>query len=178
MRIVISSVILLLLFFFSVTINAYSKPKDVYGWDNVRWGMSSVEVKKMLGENIEKRNIRVDEKENMYSEFQLRGVEFGRVKFRASLWMDMKSDKLVRIVFIPENEPSKYQWAEAFISTEKFLNKEYGIPNLVKTSNDPGTSAERVWNFPSTEIELSYLRLEGSELLLLVFSHSTITPDI
>jgi hypothetical protein len=29
---------------------------------------------------------------------------------------------------------------------------------------------ERVWDFLSTEIEMSYLRLEGSELLLLVFS--------
>ncbi len=29
---------------------------------------------------------------------------------------------------------------------------------------------EMFWNFPSTEIEMSYLRLEGSELLLLVFS--------
>jgi len=29
---------------------------------------------------------------------------------------------------------------------------------------------ERAWNFSSTEIEMSYLRIEGSELLLLVFS--------
>jgi hypothetical protein len=29
---------------------------------------------------------------------------------------------------------------------------------------------ERVWNFPSTEIEISYLRIDGSELLLVGFS--------
>lgn len=178
MRIIVSSAILLLLFLFSVSINSYSKPRDVYGWDKVRWGMSSAEVENMLSEEIEKRKIRVDEKENMYSELELRGIEFGRIKFRASLWMDMQSNELVRIVFIPEYEPSKYEWAEAFISIEKYLNKKYGKPDVKKTSNDPGTSADRLWKFPSTEIELSYLWLGDSELLILVFSHSKITPDI
>jgi len=172
MQIIISSAILLFLFISTLSIDAATKPRDVYGWDNIRWGMSSAEVKKMLSENIEKRKVRVDEKENMYSELQLRGVEFGNTKFRASLWMDMKSDKLVRIVFIPENEPSRYQWAEAFISTENYLNKKYGNPDLEKTSNDPGTSADRLWKFPSTEIELSYLWLGDSELLLLVYSQN------
>ena len=37
----------------------------------------------------------------------------------------------------------------------------------------PGTSAERKWVFPSTVIELSYLRIEGTELLLLVFSENS-----
>jgi len=73
-------------------------------------------------------------------------------------------------VFVPEGQPAQYEWAETFIGLENYLVEKYGDPDLEETSNDPGTSADRVWNFPSTEIEMSYLRLEGSELLLLVFS--------
>jgi len=134
--------------------------------------MSSAEVEKILGADIEKRKTRVDEKENMYSDLLLSDIKFGNLEFRASLWMDMQSNRLLRIVFVPENEPSQYQWAEAFVSIENYLIKIYGNPDVKKTSNDPGTSADRLWRFPSTEIELSYLRLDDSELLLLVFSHS------
>jgi len=166
------SAILLLAFFSSLSTDAATRPKDVYGWDIVRWGMSSAEVEKILGADIEKRKTRVDEKENMYSDLLLSNIKIGNLEFRASLWMDMQSNRLVRVVFVPESEPSKYQWAEAFISIENYLIKMYGNPDVKKTSNDPGTSADRLWIFPSTEIELSYLWLGDSELLLLVFSYS------
>jgi hypothetical protein len=86
--------------------------------------------------------------------------------------MDEDSKKLKRIVFVPEGQPAQYEWAETFVDLENYLVEKYGDPDLEETSNAPGTSADRIWNFPSTEIEMSYLRLEGSELLLLVFSQN------
>jgi hypothetical protein len=96
----------------------------------------------------------------------------GGSELRASFWMNTKTNKLARIVFVPEKQPSQYEWAEDFIHLENYLAKKYGNPDVQKTSNDPGTSADRIWKFPSTNIELSYLKLEDSELLLLVFSKS------
>ena len=84
--------------------------------------------------------------------------------------MDEESKKLKRIVFVPEGQPAQYELAETFINLENYLVGKYGDPDVEKTSNDPGTSADRKWELPSTEIELSYLRIEDSELLLLVFS--------
>ncbi|HKQ32416.1 MAG TPA: hypothetical protein VJV40_04370, partial [Thermodesulfobacteriota bacterium] len=62
--------------------------------------------------------------------------------------------------------------AGTFIKVEEDLVSKYGDPDKEETSNDPGTSADRKWVFPSTAIELSYMRIEGTELLLLIFSES------
>ncbi|MGB2691797.1 MAG: hypothetical protein WBC96_04810, partial [Thermodesulfobacteriota bacterium] len=172
MKKIISIAAFLFLLVSSLSVNAGTKPKDVYGWDKLRWGMTEEEVIPILGKDVKKRNTRHDEKDNMYSSLQLRKIEIADNEFRASLWMDSDTKKLRRIVFFPEGQPEKYEWAKMFIETENFLVKKYGPPSIEKTSNDPGTSADRIWMFPTTEIELSYLSLEGSELLLLVFSQT------
>ena len=154
----------------SLSLNAATKPKDVYGWDNVKWEMTGEEVQAVLGKEVKKRDAKHDKKDGMYTDLELKGVKMGKGSFRATFWMDEDSKKLKRIVFVPQSEPAQYEWVETFIDLENYLVEKYGNPDLEETSNDPGTSAEREWIFPSTEIEMSYLRLEGSELLLLVFS--------
>jgi len=156
----------------SLSINAATKHKDVYGWDNVKWGMTGDEVQSVLGKKVKKRDAKHDKKESMYADLELKGIKMGEGSFRASFWMDEDSKKLKRIVFVPEGQPARYEWAETFIGLENYLVAKYGDPDIEETSNDPGTSADRVWDFPSTDIELSYLRLGDSELLLLVFSQS------
>ncbi len=170
MKRLISITALVIFLISSLSLNAATKPKDVYGWDNVRWGMTGNEVQAVLGKEVKKRNAKHDKKDNMYADLELKGVKMGKGSFRASFWMDEDSKKLKRIVFVPEGQPAQYELAETFVDLENYLVEKYGDPDIEKTSNDPGTSADRIWNFPSTEIEMSYLRLEGSELLLLVFS--------
>jgi hypothetical protein len=172
MKRLISITALMIFLISSLSLNAATKPKDVYGWDNVRWGMTGNEVQAVLGKEVKKRNAKHDKKDNMYAYLELKGVKMGKGSFRASFWMDEDSKKLKRIVFVPEGQPAQYKLAETFVDLENYLVEKYGDPDLEKTSNDPGTSADRIWNFPSTEIEMSYLRLGGSELLLLVFSQS------
>ena len=171
MKRLLSTLGLMVFLISSLSLNA-AKPKDVDGWDNVKWGMTADEVQTILGKDIKKRKIKHDEKDNMYSGLQLREIDMGNSKLRASFWMDDNSKKLTRIVFVPEGQPAQYEWAETFIDLENYLVEKYGDPDIEKTSNDPGTSADRKWKFPTTEIELSYLSLGDSELLLLVFSQS------
>ena len=172
MKKIISITSMIILFASSLLVDAGTKPKDVYGWDNVKWGMTAEEVETVLGKKVKRRNAKHDERDNMYSGLQLRGVKMGQSEVRASFWMDEESKKLKRIVFVPEGQPAQYELAETFINLENYLVGKYGDPDVEKTSNDPGTSADRKWKFPSTEIELSYLRIEDSELLLLVFSQN------
>jgi len=157
--------------------NSIIKPKDITGWNNLNWGMTTEEVQNILGKEVQERDQKNDDKDDMYSSLQLRNILIGQNKFRASLWMDIKTKKLVRIVFVPEGQPTKYEWAETFINLEKYLIEKYGDPDIEKTSNDPGTSAERIWIFYSTEIEMSYLKIQENELLLLVFSQKNIRGD-
>ncbi len=169
----LASIIVLAVFvILPLSLNAATKPKDVYGWDNVKWGMTGEEVQAVLGKEIKKRDAKHDKKESMYSALELKGIIMGNSNFRASFWMDEDTKRLKRIVFVPEGQPAQFEWAEAFIGLENYLVEKYGDPDIEETSNDPGTSADRKWDFPSTDIELSYLRLGDSELLLLVFSQS------
>ena len=155
---------------------AYTKPNDVQGWEKLKWGMSSGEVQGVLGKDVKKREIRHDEKDGVYTELEMLNIKIGGSKFRASLWMDQDTKELSRIVFVPEVKTADYHWAKTFISLENSLVDRYGIPDVENTTNDPGTSAERIWNFPSTEIEMSYLKIDDSELLLLVFSERGNSP--
>ena len=151
---------------------AYTKPKDVYGWENLKWGMSASEVESVLGKGVSKRKAKHDKQDGVYTDLELRNIKIGGSEFRASFWMDEDTDKLSKIVFVPQEKAEGYNFAETFINLEQNLVDKYGDPDVEETSNDPGTSAERIWNFPSTEIEMSYLKIEDSELLLLIFSQS------
>ncbi len=177
MKKVIFFATLIILLVTTLDINAVTKPKDVYGWGNVHWGMTAEEVQHTIGKEVKKRSIRHDDTDKMYSGLELKDIVMANTRLRASFWMSEETKKLIRIVFIPEVQPSQYEWAETFIDLESYLVHIYGDPDTEKTSNDPGTSADRKWIFPTTEIELSYLKLGESELLILVFSKTNIVKQ-
>ena len=127
-------------------------------------------MKAASGKDLKVHKPREDSEENAYSDIELSELEIGGVPLRASLWMDSGTKTLRKIVFVPRNTAEGYGWAETFIKLEESLASKYGPPDVENTSNDPGTSADRKWHFPSTDIELSYLRLDGTEMLLLIFS--------
>jgi hypothetical protein len=169
-----SIAVLSLAFLFICAGGAHSarNPPDVYGWDKLKWGMTGDEIKAAYGKDIKVHKAREDAREGVYSDLELTGITIGGEPFRASLWMGAGTNKLSKVVLVPKGEPEGYAWAETFIKVEEYLVSMYGDPDKEETSNDPGTSAERKWAFPSTTIELSYLRIEGTELLLLVFSEN------
>ncbi len=172
MKTVFTLTALLILLISSQASGGYKKPEDVYGWDKLKWGMTEEEVRSVYGEKIKIHKPKQDEKEGVYSGMELTGVETGGGEFRASLWMDSATKRLKKIVFVPAGKPEGYKRAETFINLEESLSAAYGDPDFEETSNDPGTSAERKWVFPSTVIEMSYLRIEDTELLLLIFSEN------
>lgn len=172
-RVSVQVLLLAFLFTYAAGINAAQRPQDVYGWEKLKWGMTGDEIKAAFGKDIKVHKPREDASEGVYSDLELTGLTIGGEPFRASLWMNSSTKKLTKIVFVPKGESEGYERAETFIKVEEELVSRYGDPDVEETSNDPGTSAERRWMFPSTVIELSYLRIEGTELLLLVFSENS-----
>jgi hypothetical protein len=172
MRRIFPAILLSFLLIPAAKLAAETKPPDVNGWEGLKWGMTGSEVKSVYGDDIKVHPPKEDTKEGVYSDLELPSLMIGGAEFRASLWMDDHTKKLKQIVFVPKKEPAGYKWAETFVKVEESLVRKYGDPDVEETSNDPGTSAERKWIFPSTVIEMSYMRLENTELLLLVFSES------
>jgi len=169
-RVSVQVLLIAFLFIYAEGASAAQKPQDVNGWEKLKWGMTGDEIKAAFGKDIKVHKPREDAGEGVYSELELTGLTIGGEPFRASLWMGIGTKKLSKIVFVPKVEPEGFAWAETFIKVEEDLISKYGDPSTEETSNDPGTSAERKWVFPSTVIELSYMRIEGTELLLLIFS--------
>ena len=168
----ISLLFLILLFSAFFAVSSKADRDDVYGWDNLKWGMTGSEIQSVFGDRVKQRKPRVDKTYGLYAGLELTGVDMRGQELRASLWMDEKTDRLSKIVFVPKAGPSGYEWAETFIDIEEHLVSLYGAPDVEETSNDPGTTAERKWEFPSTVIEMSYMRIEDTELLLLIFSEN------
>jgi len=168
----ISIVCPVLIWLFLISNSYNTRPLDINGWNGVKWGMTLTEIQNTLGEKVQKKKPKYDKKAKMYTSFYLRGIKIAETKFRVSFWMNHDTKKLARIVFVPVEQPEKYEWAKTFVQLEAHLKEKYGHPNVENTSNDLGTSAQRIWNFPSTYLELSYLKMKDGEMLLLMFSES------
>ena len=88
MKRIISITSLIIIFASSLLVDAGTKPKDVYGWDNVKWGMTAEEVETVLGKKVKRRNAKHDERDKMYSGLQLKGIKMGRAKLELVFgWM-------------------------------------------------------------------------------------------
>jgi len=94
MKRLISTAALTIFLISSLSLNAATNPKDVYGWDNVKWGMTGEEVQAALGKEAKKREAKHDKKEGMYTGLELKGIKMGNGSFRASFWMDEDSKKV------------------------------------------------------------------------------------
>jgi len=55
MRVSILFITALLFYAIAASSGANTKPNDVYGWENLKWGMPASEVESVLGKGVEKR---------------------------------------------------------------------------------------------------------------------------
>ena len=82
----VSILLLTGLLFFAVASGsgAYTKPNDVYGWENLRWGMPAGEVESVLGKNVKKRQAKHDKEDGVYTDLEMRDINIGGSELRAS----------------------------------------------------------------------------------------------
>lgn len=145
----------------AVCLFAQTKPKDVGGWDKVRWDATISSVRSSYGVAAQPEN------KDGWSLLQLPPVRLGGVRMSVQVGAPEGGGKIAYVRLwsyfgLPDSAPGAS--VEDFDRLRSALTKEYGDPaneeahheenfRLVKTAN---------WKFPSTLIQL---KLEQSSSL-------------
>lgn len=142
---------------------SFSKPSDVLGWQRLEWGDEIDKVKELLGPEVrqpsvnERNRFPNDESRKVtyvWANYKLSDLAFSNVDFNIYFFANQKN-KLCRVVFL--TNPENYVFNNDFQYIEKTLKKMYGTPSRSDdTSFENCLYYRRIWNFPSTNIELIY----------------------
>jgi len=137
------------------------KPKDVDGWDKIKWGMTIADARSAYG--IEAQ----PESRDNWTLLQLHPIKMGSVEVGVQLGARTVNGKISSIRLwsffgVPNSAP--YAGPQDFDTLRTFLIQKYGHPtNEEVTRGDNNHLVKTVrWNFPSTSIVMT---LEQSAIL-------------
>jgi hypothetical protein len=194
--------LLFLLIIFSPCTNLEESktPRDIKGWGKAQWGMSEKEILKLFkDEGVYKK-----ESSLVIDSFEIEGYEF-----QVIFIMDPKGKKLKMVLIStpflrPIHPKDQFLSEELFKRIERGLIGKYGPPTQKKEKKEPdeekktdvGPSPngeihtffdfkkgnigfESIWNFPNTEIILSYIENYWPHTKIIIFrpDGKTITLD-
>ena len=145
--------IALLVTLFSVVAAGQSKPKDVLGWEDTRWGMTAEDIAKLLGERA-KRVPSVKVYGDWYYLYTV-PVNLKGQTYTAILLMDYSTAKLVRVDVRLDQYESPTPREDVFNAFDALLTQQYGQPD---SKQDERLSDRRgignTWKFPTSTVEL------------------------
>ncbi len=138
----------------ALAVALYSQPKDVQGWDKIRWSMTMAEVGSTYG--VEAK----PESKDNWTLLDLHPVKMGDVKLGVQVGASQGSDKvtLVRLwstFGMASSAPSAGQ--QDFDTLRGLLIQKYGHPDNEETQRGENFRSIKtvVWKFQSTSILLS-----------------------
>jgi hypothetical protein len=145
---------IVLTLFGAVTLFGQEKPRDIDGWDKVRWGMTLEEVRSAYG--VESQPERQDE----WTVLQLHSVKMAGVEMGVQVGARRDADKVSSVRLwsyfgLPNSAPSA--GPQDFDTLRIMLSAKYGRPDdeQVKRGENTHLIKTVLWKFPSTSILLS-----------------------
>lgn len=146
---------------FAVCLLAQTRPKDVDGWDKIRWGQSIAAVRADYGVAKQPEN------KDGWSLLQLAPVKLGGVTMGVQVGAPQNSNKVAYVRLwsyfgLPDSTPGAS--AEDFDRLRSALLKQYGNPSNEEAHHEENFRLIKTttWKFPSTTIQL---KLEQSSSL-------------
>ena len=145
----------------AVVLYGQPKPKDVEGWDKIKWGMTIADARAAYGIDAQ------PESKDNWTLLQLHPVKMGNVELGVQLGARTDSGKITSIRLwsffgAPTSAPNASP--QDFDTLRTFLIQKYGHPaNEEVTRGDNNHLVKTVrWKFPSTSIVMT---LEQSAIL-------------
>lgn len=136
--------------------------KDVLGWQNGWWRMSTIELTETFPElkKLPKREVF----QSNYAEYYLSEYQVGSDVYQVFFLMDGITNRLVEVLFKSKEYPPDRPFTITFETLESLLTQKYGSPRYKNDDTKPGRLAsaykKRQWVFPTTTIELDYAFLQ------------------
>lgn len=163
--------------------------KDLLGWQETRWGMTTKEVLQVVTPvpvKLEKRSYLSRGGDGGkpfdrygYADYHTTIQVLGE-DYKAYFYMDVKTDRLMQVTL----EPARYGFKDyipeaAFTQLYEALTQKYGKPIGHEDDRSKGayTRTEQVsrlrqWVFPTTSIRLYYMGLEDVRMYSLTITYS------
>jgi hypothetical protein len=141
-----------------------AQPKDVDGWDKVKWGMTVAQAQAAYGS--EARTWKQDYPNSLrpkardYDErLFVRGLKIGGMKMVAAIETPIGSERVVEVKLTLDQGSRD----SAYEALGTFLTQQYGQPSEVVKNRGFGATAIRstFWKFPSTVIVLNWIETTG-----------------
>lgn len=129
-----------------------SPPKDLTGWEKVRWGMTTEEIISLYGDKIKKLPRR-DIFFGCYVDYILPKYEILGTNFKVYFQMDKRENKLKAVLIRLIEKNAKEPRTKLYEAIESLLASQYGTPQELKKRD---TYSQKVWSFPTTSINLQY----------------------
>lgn len=184
------TLLLTLCLLFTITAAAQTPPpKDLPGWQETRWGMTTEEVLKA----VEPAPVKLDKRAFLsrggdggkpfdrygYADYETTVQVLGE-DYKATFYMDVKTDRLMQVTLRPAKYGLKDYISEAaFTQLSEALTQKYGTPTGQEDDRSKGAftrkemvSRTRQWVFPTTAIRLHYMGLEDVEMYSLTVTYS------
>ena len=135
-----------------------SGPKDLFGWQGTRWGMSSQEIVKVFGSKAKKLP-RWQLYGDGYLEYIVPGINLKGGMYTAYFMMDAGSSKLREIHLRLDQMESPVPRDDVFDGLNSLLTHQYGAPTRKDDERSPEVPIKslrlsRTWKFPTTTVEL------------------------
>jgi hypothetical protein len=131
----------------AVALSGQTQPKDVDGWDKIKWGMTIAEARAAY-------NVTAEPEVNEYwTILTLTSVEIGDIKWNASARVKRGQDGISGVSLF-SSEPT----STSFDTLKALLIQKYGSPASTETKMGGLNGATKVttvlWSLPSTSIFL------------------------
>lgn len=133
-----------------------TKPKDVDGWNNIKWGTSVADAKVALGDQASEPATEPNPRATLTEKLVIKSLLVGDSQFRGSIFSKKGSDAVASVtIYAKEIRGPSLSRDLIFDSLKTLLIQKYGQPN----SEDRRTTRRDVdsivvWVFPSTTISL------------------------
>jgi hypothetical protein len=138
----------------SVSVPNQTKPKDVLGWEETRWGMTSDEIGKALGSRAQK----LTDSElygDGYYDYLVPDITLQSSTFTALLIMDRETRKLSRVDVRLNQYESQKPPRDIFDALDAMLIAQYGAPDAKK--DEPSSDQvhlSHIWRLQTSTVEL------------------------
>lgn len=140
-----------------------AKGKDVLGWQQGWWGMTTDEMLHTYGKSLKKLPEHVNYANGVYMDYQISDYQISVCKY--TVGFEMKDKRLRQVELTPEASQPKSTYGWMFDELDALLSQKYGPARFRRDSTATGKERERQWVFPTTTIELHHIYLGDAPYL-------------
>jgi hypothetical protein len=140
-----------------------AQAQDLDGWKNIKWGMTVVQAKAVLGDTASAPEEEYNPNSTMVERILVKGLHIGNLGVSASVYTMQNSEKIVAVTLNASDmhDPPAHR-ADVFSTLKTLLIQKYGTPKNENRGPDGKGDVEQtvLWTFPSTTLTLTWYETE------------------